>query len=348
MIHSSDGQRATDREGKVTVLAINKGGATKTTTAANMAVMLTLLGCRTLVVDCAPEAHLTYTLGYTPGSLTFTLYDVLAGRCSLKDAIVPTSYDPNTRAFVGPTDYVNPNDPASKTLLETLNEEIIHGPDLLPLDMLHSTVDEDLRKARRFLKELLLRNALQPARRVYDYIICDTNPDLTNLLTVNAIFAADDICVPFIPEQLTVVGLKNLLNAIEEAQEVVRDVVHSDLHIAGILIAKVRDISAHRDVLEALRPLLVAQGIRCFRSAIKDSPKFLTAANRRSVVVLSDPLGEHSLAYWNFLVEYLQVIGGPGQEVVQATVQALLTERARRQRRREEERIRRQKGQAVV
>src|SRR6266849_5521358 len=104
------------RRAVVCTLANQKGGMTKTTTTVNIATMLTLLGCKVLVVDCAPEAHTTFTFGYSPGSIRSTLFDVLEGSVLLKHAVLPTYCNPQTHAFFDPQEQSNPEDRRSKTL----------------------------------------------------------------------------------------------------------------------------------------------------------------------------------------------------------------------------------------
>jgi chromosome partitioning protein len=321
------------RRAVVCTLANQKGGMTKTTTTVNIATMLTLLGCKVLVVDCAPEAHTTFTFGYSPGSIRSTLFDVLEGSVLLKQAVLPTYCNPQTHAFFDPQEQSNPEDRRSKTLLEELGESVIHGPDLAPLNNLASSSDIALR--RKMMWATLLKNTLEPARRVYDYIIIDTNPSL-GVWTVNALCAADYALIPLVPEQLAVLGISDLLASIREAQSE----ANRSLKIAGVLFTKVKNLLAHRDIMVPLREQLSGElHINCFRTEIKENTAFLNAANRRSVVVIDDPLGDHAIAYWQVLAELLAVIDGPGKTTIDATVRGL---EAERQRIAEEKRVRRE------
>jgi chromosome partitioning protein len=311
------------RRAVVCTLANQKGGMTKTTTTVNIATMLTLLGCKVLVVDCAPEAHTTFTFGYSPGSLRSTLFEVLEGSVPLKNVVLPTYCNPNTHAFFDPQERSAPGDSTSTTLLEELGEGVIHGPDLVPLNNLASSSDIALR--RKMMWATLLKNTLEPARRVYDYIIIDTNPSL-GVWTVNALCAADYVLIPMVPEQLAVLGIADLLASIREAQAE----ANRSLKIAGVLFTKVKNLLAHRDIMVPLREQLSADlHINCFQIEIKENTAFLNAANKRSVVVIDDPLGDHALAYWHVLVELLTLIDGSGKSSIAATVRGLEAERQR-------------------
>jgi chromosome partitioning protein len=326
------------RRAVVCTLANQKGGMTKTTTTVNLATMLTLLGCKVLVVDCAPEAHTTFTFGYNPGNLRSTLFDVLEGSIPLKNAVLPTYCNSRTHAFFDPQEQLNANDPASKTLLEELGEGVINGPDLVPLNNLASSSDIALR--RRMMWATLLKNVLEPARRIYDYIVIDTNPSL-GVWTVNALCAADYVLIPMVPEQLAVLGIADLLASIREAQAE----ANRSLKIAGVLFTKVKNLLAHRDIMVPLREQLSGElHIPCFQTEIRENTAFLNAANRRSVVVIDDPLGDHAMAYWQVVTELLVMIGGPGKTAIAATVRGL---EAERQRIAEEKRARRERSASL-
>jgi chromosome partitioning protein len=316
----------TVQEGKravVCTLANQKGGMTKTTTTVNIATMLMLLGYKVLVVDCAPEAHTTFTFGYNPGSMRSTLFDVLEGNVPLRTVILPTYCNPQTHAFFDPQERSNHDDPTSKTLLEDLGEGVISGPDLVPLNNLASSSDIALR--RKMMWATLLKNTLEPARRVYDYVVIDTNPSL-GVWTVNALCAADYVLIPMVPEQLAVLGIADLFASIREAQAE----ANRGLKIAGVLFTKVKNLLAHRDIMVPLREQLSGElGVTCFQTEIKENTAFLNAANKRSVVVIDDPLSDHAMAYWQALAELLAVIGGPGKTTIAATVRGLEAERQR-------------------
>lgn len=159
----------------ITLAAVNeKGGVTKTTSTANIAVMLSRLGFRVLAVDGDPQGHLTFTFGQERNTIEQTLYDVLKGTVELKKIIRPTYVDPDTLAFVEPD--------GTRDLAD-----FAQGPDLVPINMRASSADGELRG--KFTWPMLLRKALQPVLPLYDYILMDTNPSL-GVLTVNALCAS--------------------------------------------------------------------------------------------------------------------------------------------------------------
>jgi chromosome partitioning protein len=296
--------------GAIVLAAVNeKGGVTKTTSTANIAVMLSRLGLRVLALDSDPQGHLTFTFGYERNTLKHTLYDVLRGATTMKEVVLPTFIEPDTLSFFDPG-----SNPPSK--------ELVHGPDLVPINMRASVADGELRG--KLTWPTLLSKALDPLRRFYDYILIDTNPSL-GVLTVNALCASQAIFIPLIPEVLSVQGLGDLLQVIRQVQD---DAINPNLKIAGIVFTKVQKYKGHQEIIATLRGDLSKEfTITCFKTELRQSATFTNSANRRSVVVISDPYSEHAKDYWSLLEELLEIVGGPGQELVKRVVQAIRADR---------------------
>ncbi len=296
-------QRSSDA---ITLAAVNeKGGVTKTTTTANLAVMLSRLGLRVLAVDGDPQGHLTFTFGYERNTLERTLYDVMLGTTGLQEVILPTYIHPEKLSFFDPGVAQPP-------------AELVRGPDLVPVNMRASAADGELRG--KLTWPTLLRKALAPVMSSYDYVLIDTNPSL-GVLTVNALCASQSILIPLVPEVLSVQGLGDLLQVVRQVQD---DAINPDLTIAGIVFAKVQKYKGHREIITTLRGDLSQEyEVSCFKTELRQSATFTNAANRRSVVVISDAYSDHAKDYWRLLAELLEAVGGPGRGPVQRVVRAI-------------------------
>jgi chromosome partitioning protein len=138
------------------VIAQQKGGVGKTTTAANVAVLLARQGARTLVVDTDPQFALTRQLGLELRSLGVNLVDALAGRAGAEDGIVRD----------------------------------VHGADVIPAARELAGVEMSL--VGELGRELFLGDVLESVTDAYEHVVIDTPPNL-GLLTVNALVCADRV-----------------------------------------------------------------------------------------------------------------------------------------------------------
>jgi chromosome partitioning protein len=143
----------------ITVIANQKGGVGKTTSAANIGPLFAARGQRVLLVDIDPQYALTRQLGLEARSLGVNLVDVLAGRATAADAIVSG----------------------------------VHGIDLIPAGSGLAGVEMSLVGELR--RERFLHDALETIVSEYDEVVIDTPPNL-GLLTVNALVCADRVLAP--------------------------------------------------------------------------------------------------------------------------------------------------------
>jgi chromosome partitioning protein len=275
-------ERTNDAAAVVIALVNQKGGVGKTTATANLGVVAHQIGLRVLLVDLDPQGHLTWSMRHNPDDLQHTIYEVILGdhKTSTREAILKTAF----------------------------------GPDLAPNNILASNADRELSSKHTWGTRL--GRALDEVRANYDYILLDCGPTL-NSLTINAMHAADYILIPTPLEMMSVNGLRQLLERIDE----VRDESNPHLQIAGAVAMMVQQINANRAMDQALRDACGKRGIRAFNTAIKRAAQFSTASNQREVVAALDPRSPHTQAYRELLAELLTVVGGTGSDRI-STLQA--------------------------
>lgn len=186
------------------VVANQKGGVGKTTTTINVATALAAIGHRTLIVDIDPQGNASTGLGIKRTESTVSMFHAIVGEKPMRDVIVATAV---------PNLYVAPS---------TL--------DLLGVEM---EIAKDRNRASRLRSALETKNILKDGANGlnFDYVLIDCPPSL-NLLTINALVAADSVIVPLQCEFFALEGLSQLLLTVEQ----VRATLNPSLTIHGIVL----------------------------------------------------------------------------------------------------------------
>ena len=200
-------------------IANQKGGVGKTCTTLNLGVGLAERGGRVLLIDLDPQANLTMSLGWTnPDEQTTTISTLL---------------------------YKTANEQTLKP-----GEGILQHPegvDLIPSSIQLSGYEANL--LSEFGRESVLRQYIDGVRPLYDYILIDCQPSL-NILTVNALVAADSVLIPTQPQYFSTAGLQMLFQTIHRVQ----CKLNPELRIEGVLVTMMdRRPLFSRDLVEKLR-----------------------------------------------------------------------------------------------
>ncbi len=182
--------------GRVIAIANQKGGVGKTTTAINLSAALAGQSLRTLVIDCDPQANTTGGLGFTKDPSRRSLYHALLLDVAVEDLILKCP---------------------------------IEGLHVLPSDK--NLVGATVELVDRDEREQTLKRKLEPLREKFDFILLDCPPAL-DLLTVNALVAADSVLVPIQCEYFALEGVSELLDTLLR----IRRTHNPRLAVEGILL----------------------------------------------------------------------------------------------------------------
>jgi chromosome partitioning protein len=252
------------------VLAVvnQKGGVGKTTTAINLSASLALAGYKILLIDCDPQANTTGGLGFRREkdheAQRLSIYDVMLGPTTITDALQPTEIP--TLSLV----------PGSKNLIGA-NIELV-------------AVDR---------REFRLRDAIAAVRNEYTFILLDCPPAL-DLLTLNALVAADGLLVPLQAEYFALEGISELMETLDK----VAQAFNPDLSLEGVLLTMYDDrTNLSQQVTNNLREFF---GEKLLRTTIPRNVRLAEAPSHGLPVALYDPKSRGAEAYRELASEILE------------------------------------------
>jgi chromosome partitioning protein len=181
--------------GRTIAVTNQKGGVGKTTTAVNLSACLAQMGKKVLIVDIDPQGNTTSGLGIDKKTVGKTIYNVLLGECFITDVLRQT---PVERLTIAPSDM---------HLAGAEIELVLEGG-----------------------REHILKKVLRDIKFTYDFVIIDCPPSL-NILTVNALTAADTVLVPLQCEFYALEGLTQLIHTVD----LIKKRLNNQLKLEGIV-----------------------------------------------------------------------------------------------------------------
>jgi len=248
---------------KIIAITNQKGGVGKTTTCVNLAASLGATKRRVLLVDLDPQGNATMGSGMQKNQLNHSINDVLLNQVNINEVIIRTKV----------------------------------GFDIMPANA--SLTTAEVRLLHQEQREYYLRRVLTLVRSNYDFILIDCPPSL-NILTVNALVAADSVLIPMQCEYYALEGLTGLLGTIKKLMQA----ANSNLYIEGLL--RTMYDGRNRLTIDVSEQLLKHFPDKVYNTIIPRNVRLAEAPSHGLPVLLYDNRSQGAAAYLALAVEIVR------------------------------------------
>ncbi len=250
--------------GRIIAIANQKGGVGKTTTSINLSACLANQGKKVLLVDIDPQGNATSGVGIIKQNLENTVYELFIGDCLLS---------------------------------ECLTQSVVENLNVIPSNVNLAGAEIDLIGVDN--REYILKEELDVVKDLYDYIIIDCPPSL-NILTVNAMVAADSVIVPIQCEYYALEGLSQLIHTIT----LIQDRINGKLEIDGIVFTMYDSrTNLSSDVVENVKENI---HINIYDTVIPRNVRLAEAPSYGLPIHMYDAKSAGAIAYDNLAKEVME------------------------------------------
>ncbi|OAJ35585.1 ParA family protein [Piscirickettsia salmonis] len=250
--------------GKVIALANQKGGVGKTTSCINLAASLASLKKKVLLIDIDPQGNATMGSGVNKHEVEFSINDVLIAEISIQQARIDAN---------------------------------LAGYDLIAGNA--NTTEAEIQLFQFEQREQRLAQALAPIKEDYDFILIDCPPSL-NMLTLNALTAANSVFIPIQCEYFALEGLSSLLETVEQ----IRESLNSELQVEGVL--RTMYDARNRLTMDVSEQLVQHFGKQVYKAIIPRNVRLAEAPSHGLPIIKYDKYSKGSLAYLALAKEFIR------------------------------------------
>ncbi len=257
---------------RVLAVANQKGGVGKTTTAINLGTALAAAGERVLIIDLDPQGNASTGVGIGVDQRPLTTYDVIAGHCALRDAVLETKV-PGLAVV-----------PANNDLVGL--EADLQGDPNRPY------------RLRDAIAKMAASQTIKPGEFAFSYVLIDCPPSL-NVLTLNAMTAAQAVLVPVQCEFFALEGISQLRDTIDQ----IKATLNPTLEIQGVVLTMHDARTAFsREVADNVRAFF---GAKVYNTMIPRNIRVAEAPSYGKPILVYDPECTGSVAYMRLATEVI-------------------------------------------